>query len=169
MKIINNLIIIPFALVLIVGCSTSNSGESSENEGFEGSSEGGSGGSHYQGQNCMNCHSSGENRFSSGATIFTSLHASNSTANTASNYTIRLRLSSGGTVNYNRGRGSGNAWVSTNTGAINSFTVEIVNAQNTVVNSSASNSHTVGRLACNSCHTSTGANGAPGRIVNYRY
>jgi len=37
------------------------------------------------------------------------------------------------------------------------------------VNSSLKNSHDSSRFDCNSCHTAAGVNGAPGRIVSFKY
>jgi len=140
--------------------------------------------SHHQGESCLKCHGiggianevgeaeeAGENQFTSGGTIFAKLNAKNSTGIVyADGYTIRLVLENVGTImSYNQGRGTGNSNASFSTGTINNYTAEVVNPQGTVVNKSLKNSHDVTRLDCNKCHTSAGANGAPGRIVTFNY
>ena len=140
--------------------------------------------SHYQGESCLSCHGAngnlssggeagetgeaGENQFTSGATIFTKLNGTASEA--ASAYTLRLVLENvGTTVAYNQARGSGNVNASFATGTLNGYTAEVLNASGTVVNKSLQNTHDVTRLDCNRCHTTSGANGAPGRIVSFDY
>ena len=114
---------------------------------------------------------SGENQFTSGATIFSKLNASNSdSAKYANNYSLRLVLeNTGAIINYSIGRGTGNVNTTFNTGTVNSYTAQVINTQGSVVNSSATNSHDISRLDCNSCHTSSGTNDAPGRIVSFDY
>lgn len=186
-KNIRTLLLSPLALLLIIGCSGENtSSDDNDNDDLQtntssfdddndnNNDDSDASGVHNQGLDCLTCHSpssnSGEKIFNSGATVFNTLNGANKDANNASdNHKIRLRLSSGQTIDYTLGNGSGNSWVVTDTGAIDNFTVEIVNAQNVVVNSSLTNSHDVGQLACNSCHTSKGLNNAPGRIVSYKY
>ena len=162
--------------------------------------DGGATSSHYQGRSCFECHGSvttlsreveddenendenegsenegsegedGENQFTSGATIFTMLHANTDDATkAANNYTLRLVLENGaGIARYNIGRGTGNVNGTFNAG-INRYTAEVLNAQGEVVNSSATNSHDASRFDCNSCHNTNGTNGAPGRIVSFQY
>lgn len=118
---------------------------------------------HNQGKNCLECHA-----FTSGGTIFKNLNAANYAETEAADaYNIQLRLESGKILHYHKGNGYGNRLYNGDEGAINSFTPQIVDAQGNVVNQSRQNSHNVGRLACNRCHTQNGLNGAPGRIVNY--
>ena len=125
---------------------------------------------HNQGKNCLSCHSSGNNMFISGVTIYKSLNGADYDANVVyDTYNVRLVLDNGQVINYLRGNGSGNKFYNGNQGAINNFTSQIVDSSGRVVNSSNKNSHSVGRLACNSCHTSSGLNGAPGRVVGYNY
>lgn len=111
-----------------------------------------------------------ENQFTSGATIFTALNAANNdVAKTASNYSLRLVLENGTSIeNYNIGRGTGNVYGTFNAG-ISKYTAEVLNSKGEVVNSSATNSHDASRFDCNSCHTAAGINGAPGRIVSFNY
>ncbi len=124
---------------------------------------------HHQGVNCAQCHSGGENAFTSGASIFSTLNAGNSTEKSADNYSLRLVLAqSGSKINYSTGRGSGNAHATFNAGVAR-YTAQVVDAQGNVVNSSATNSHDSSRFDCNRCHTSSGVNGAPGRIVSFKY
>jgi len=112
---------------------------------------------------------SGENVFTSGATIFTVLDApSNSALKAASNYTLRLVLESGTTEGYRIGRGTGNVNGTFNAGITN-YTAEVLDSRGNVVNASLPNSHDASRFDCNSCHTAIGTNGAPGRIVSFSY
>jgi hypothetical protein len=120
---------------------------------------------HNQGKNCLECHG-----FTSGATIYKSINGANYDANNAAQgYTLQLMLESGKILKYSNGNGYGNRLYNGDQGAINNFTPQVIDANGTVVNQSANNSHNVGRLACNRCHTQDGLNGAPGRIVNYDY
>ena len=121
---------------------------------------------HNQGKDCISCHSS----FDSGVTIFNSLDASDRNAtDTANGYKVRLVLDDGNTISYVKGRGDGNFYWKGDEGTINDFTVEILDENGKVVNKSRENSHNVGRLRCNSCHTQDGLNNAPGRVVSYDY
>ena len=139
---------IPLLLLFLVGC-----GED-ENQV-----------THNQGIDCLQCHS-----FTSGATIYKSLTGANyDSTNTAQEYNIQLLLETGEVITYSQGNGYGNKLYNGDAGAINNFTARVIDAQGKIVNQSATNSHNVGRLACNSCHTSSGLNNAPGRIVNYDY
>jgi len=132
-------------------------------EGIEGDE---SSPTHNQGRDCLSCHSN----FTSAATIFTKLNAQGSTtAHTASGYKLQLLLENNQTITYSSSNGIGNVVYRGDRGAINNFTAQVIDSQGKVVNQSATNSHTVGRLACNSCHTSSGNSNAPGRIVSYDY
>jgi len=136
------------SIVTLIGC---------ENEGED------SNGGHHQGRMCSECHSSGEHSFTSGVTIFTVLHAKNTdSASYAKNYTIQL----GDSEVYSQGRGEGNAHLFHND--LQKFTAKVIDSNGNIVNSSATNSHDSTRLDCNRCHTQSGSNGAPGRIVNKR-
>jgi len=120
---------------------------------------------HHQGVNCLECHS-----FSSAGTVYSNLRGKNSTSDgTANGYKIQLLLSNKRTIQYQKTIGYGNSLWRGDTGAINDFTAQIIDNNGKVVNSSKNNSHNVGRLACNSCHTQDGLNGAPGRMVNYSF
>ncbi len=120
---------------------------------------------HNQGKNCLECHS-----FTSGGTIFKSIDAEDKDEqDAAQGFNIQLLLDSGETISYAPGNGYGNVLYNGDQGAINSFTAQIIDSQGVVVNQSHINSHDVGRLACNRCHTQEGLNGAPGRVVNYDY
>jgi len=123
---------------------------------------------HSQGVSCATCHSAGsEESFTSGATVFTTLDAAGSDVSKyATGYTLRLYMASTGTtINYTAGRGSGNSYTRASSGSIpNSYTAQVVDSSGVVVNSSAADSHDLTRLDCNSCHSATGSNGAPGRI-----
>jgi len=111
----------------------------------------------------------GENIFTSGATIFTSLNAVNSDASkAASNYSLRLVLESGAVTSYRIGRGTGNVNATFNAG-ITKYTTEVLDARGSVVNRSNLNSHDSSRFDCNRCHTSEGVDGAPGRVVSFSY
>ncbi len=125
---------------------------------------------HNQGIDCLSCHSSGEHTFTSGVTIYKSLNGADYDSNGVyDGYNVRLLLENGQVITYSKGNGLGNKLYSGDQGAINNFTSQIVDSSGMVVNSSNKNSHSVGRMACNSCHTSSGLNGAPGRVVGYNY
>ena len=117
---------------------------------------GGSGGGHNEGKNCLSCHP-----FASAGTVFGSLHAGNNTPGAAG---YRIKLSTG-TV-YGSARGTGNSRSSSFPSG--KFTAQVIDPNGNVVNSSANMSHDGSRRACNSCHTASGNNGAPGRITSRR-
>ena len=120
---------------------------------------------HHQGHDCLTCHS-----FSSAGTIYHTLRGKYDTnEDVAKDYTIQLLLDNGSTVKYKQGNGEGNVLWRGDTGDLNDFTAQVLDTQGKVVNSSKKNSHNVGRLACNICHSELGLNGAPGRIVSYQY
>lgn len=160
----NSLSYIGLISILLAGC-----GGTSSLVGGEGGEGGENGGLHYQGRNCMDCHS-----FSSGGTVFKTLNASNNDlANSAAGYNIRLALKDSvgnttGYVYYVQGRGDGNFNTSWINGGAMQFIAEVVDSNGKVVNKSAS-LHNQSRFACNSCHTASGTGGAPGRIVSYDY
>ena len=120
---------------------------------------------HNQGKNCLECHN-----FTSGATIYKSISGVDyDEHNAAQGYSLQLLLESGKILQYTKGNGYGNKLYNGDQGAIDNFTPQVLNAQGQIVNQSSQNSHTVGRLSCNRCHTQEGLNGAPGRIVNFDY
>ena len=125
---------------------------------------------HNQGLNCLSCHSSGEHTFNSGVTIYKSINGADNDSNDVyDSYNVKLLLDNGQVITYSKGNGLGNKLYSGDQGAINNFTAQVVDSSGTIVNSSNTNSHNVGRLACNSCHTIAGLNGAPGRVVGFNY
>jgi len=117
---------------------------------------GGSGGGHNEGKNCLSCHN-----FASAGTVFGSLHAGNNTPGAAG---YRIKLSTG-TV-YGSARGTGNSRSSSFPSG--KFTAQVIDPNGNVVNSSANMSHDASRRACNSCHSTSGNSGAPGRITSKR-
>ncbi len=118
---------------------------------------------HNQGKNCLECHS-----FTGGGTVFTKIDAANYDETSASQtHKIRLLLSNGNTITYEKGNGYGNYKYSGDKSSIGNFTAQVIDTNGTVVNQSRTDSHSSSRLACNRCHTKDGANGAPGRIVNF--
>ncbi len=120
---------------------------------------------HNQGRNCLECHG-----FKGGGTIFNDLHRPNlDYKNAADAYNIQLLLENGDIITFEKGNGYGNRKYSGDISAIDRFTPQIVDKNGTVVNQSRPNSHDSSRFACNRCHTQEGANGAPGRIVNFDY
>jgi len=123
-------------------------------KGSKGSSD--SGGSHNEGRDCLGCHS-----FASAGTVFNSLNAANNTPGAAG---YRIKLSTG-TV-YGTARGTGNS--NTSSFPSGNFTAQVIDPNGNVVNSSADMSHNGSRRACNSCHSASGNNGAPGRITSKR-
>jgi len=132
--------------------------KSSKGSGGGDSSKGsGGGGGHNEGRACLSCHS-----FTSAGTVFSSLTAGNNTPG-AAGYSIRLNDN----VVYRRASyGVGNQIASSfPTG---NYTAYVIDANGNIVNSSANMSHDASRRNCNSCHSSTGNSGAPGRITNAR-
>ncbi len=130
------------------GSSDDGKGSSDDGKGS------GDGGSHNEGRNCLACHS-----FASAGTVFTSLNAPDNTPG-AAGYRIKL---SDGTV-FGTGYGTGNSY--TYSFPSGNYTAQVIDPNGNVVNSSAEMSHDASRRACNSCHTATGNNGAPGRITS---
>ena len=117
---------------------------------------------HNQGKNCLECHS-----FTSGATVFTSLHAADYDETKAvRSVNIRLLLANGQMVTYSKGNGYGNYKYSGDSSTLDTFTPQVIDANGTVLNQ-AMRPHGSDRLACNRCHTQEGAHGAPGRIINF--
>jgi hypothetical protein len=139
------------AIVLITGC-----GEDDDDDIL---------GTHNQGRDCQACHSN----FTIGGTVFTKIDAVNSDATSAApNHTLKLALEAGTEITLIKGYGSGNAYTTTNTSTVGAFTAQVLDANNNVVNSSNTLSHDGDMLRCNTCHSQTGLNSAPGRITNFR-
>jgi len=121
---------------------------------------------HNQGKDCIACHSN----FTSAGTIFSKLDASdNDSTNVNDSYKIRLTSNTNAQIIFDSGRGRGNKKITSSLSNFDTFTAEVLDANSNVVNSSTKDSHTNARFRCNTCHTSTGTNGAPGRIVGYNY
>jgi len=127
--------------------------------------------SHNQGASCLSCHAAPANAadgkdFLSGGTVYTKLDGSSSDTY-ANNYTIRVVLDTGLAINFKDGRGTGNS--NSENSALSSnytFTAQVLDPNGDVVSYSATNSHTTSsNLNCNSCHTASGDNNAPGRIT----
>ena len=132
---------------------------------------------HNQGTACLRCHGTNpteinegnEEVLTSGATLYSAINAQNGDS-LVSDYSVRLVLENSNlNVDYERGRGEGNQVTQFPVGNINLFTAQVLDANGVVVNTSNTNSHDLSRLDCNKCHTQTGTNGAPGRIVNFDY
>ncbi|NCO01736.1 MAG: hypothetical protein GW906_07880 [Epsilonproteobacteria bacterium] len=130
---------------------------------------------HNQGVACSVCHGPNgrEDYLLSAGTVFNQLNTS-SANQAASGYSLQALLSTGQKITYRikTKRGSGNSYVkSSDAPALTSaydFTGQVVDNTFTVVNASATNSHnTRTHLDCNSCHTETGTNSAPGRITSF--
>ena len=116
---------------------------------------------HNQGVACSNCHS-----FKIGGTIFKSLHAQDGDVNNAAlNYYVVLKTNNG-SYKVKIGRGTGN--FNLNISIPSTFIPQVYDGAGNLVNSS-SLPHQPSYTDCNSCHTSNGKNGAPGRIVSYSY
>ena len=140
---------------------------------------------HNQGLSCAKCHGGSalyqapqrsddnegnDENFDSGVTIFTTIDAQNSDAKKAAyGYSLRLVLDSSEVINYVQGKGTGNLIKEYFNAGITNYTVEVLDSNKNVVNSSKTSSHTTSRFDCNSCHTSAGNNGAPGRVVSFSY
>ncbi len=131
-----------------------------ENEGI--------GGLHYQGKDCSSCHSAGnEYIFNIGGTIFRKKDAGDeSVADAAEGYTVELITRSCKSIVARKGSGSGNFFMRYELSE--DFIPFVLDPNGKRVNR-ASAVHAPDRTACNSCHTQTGKNGAPGRIVSYDY
>jgi len=114
-----------------------------------------SGGSHNEGKACLNCHS-----FTSAGTVFSSLNAADNTPG-AAGYRIQLNDN----IVYRKADyGIGNQIASSFPS--DKYTAHVIDGNGNIVNSSAELSHDSSRRNCNSCHTATGNNGAPGRITS---
>ena len=118
-------------------------------------------GSHYQGAQCIQCHSFG------GGTIFSRINAPDGDLQSAAAYyTVLLQFRDGTTYRAPRGRGSGNFQLPSNLKS--EFIAKVLDPEGKEVNASQTY-HTPDRYNCNACHTQNGANGAPGRIVSYDF
>ncbi len=152
-----------------------------ENEGGENENGEHTLGIHYQGVSCAQCHDASkigknyngealEHAFKIGGTIFNDLQAPDKDTNkAAAYYWVKLSLENGNVFKSMVGRGTGNFWSNANIPDGVKFKVEVLDRNGNVVNSTNGYTHDNTRLDCNRCHTSSGANGAPGRIVNYNY
>jgi len=150
---IKNISLSLLALLILVGCGE-NIESTNDYESIE---------THNQGDRCLRCHT----QFTSAATIYTSLHGTSSDT-FASNYTVRLVVANT-QVDYTQAKGTGNSKTSYSSWPTNIYTAKVIDKNGNIVNSSVTNSHNLGRLDCNSCHTATGNNGAPGRITSFNY
>ncbi len=125
---------------------------------------------HNQGRNCLSCHS---NRFGAAGTIFTKKNAQDGDAASAASsaYTIELVSDKGTKIRFAKAwNGTGNRYAyPTAVQNIAYFTPQVVNTATGQVVNRSRYQHDANRFACNRCHTATGANGAPGRVVNYNY
>lgn len=128
---------------------------------------------HNQGVSCITCHGDGkresdEELIRVGGTIFTTLDASNYTAG-ALNHNIRLLYSDNTTKTFKIEDDNeliGNFY--SGTLPTKDFTAQVLDSKGAVVNSSSTNSHKASGFSdCNSCHTASGKNSAPGRVVNF--
>ncbi len=152
-EILRGVLVLPLALAF-VSCGGGEGGEFGEEEHITGS--------HYQGQQCISCHSFG------GGTVFTKLNAADNDVNSAAAYhTVVLLFEDGSSLTAPRGRGSGNFQIPSSLNG--KFTATVVDGNGKTVNKSLELSHTPDRYNCNSCHTQSGASGAPGRIINSFY
>jgi len=140
--------------ILLTGCNTSTLSTKGSNSTLSTKGSNSSGNGHNEGSNCLNCHN-----FASAGTVFNNLHADNNTQGAAG---YRIKLSTG--IVYESARGTGNS-LSYNF-PNGKFTAQVMDPNGNIVNSSANLSHDNSRRACNSCHTASGNNGAPGRITN---
>jgi cytochrome c len=77
-------------------------------------------------------------------------------------------LDNGQSLTYRIGQGAGNSNSIDNRLLSYNYTAQVVTSSGLVVNESGVNTHNSDRLDCNSCHTTTGINGAPGRITSVR-
>jgi hypothetical protein len=124
-------------------------------------------GAHNQGQRCLACHATGTDGapiLAMGGTLYTKLNAPDGEADTANGFSLRLRLASGTLHALTPGKGAGNYHAQSGVGE--SFTAEVLDGAERVVNRSLENSHTADRLNCNRCHSENGSEGASGRMVS---
>ena len=160
-----------FSASLLVGCGGGDSTDSSNTTNTTNTTTANTAVSHHQGMSCLTCHASdvsaslaGGNTLASGASIYTSLHTENGTTDITSGHSIRLNISNGSSLTFNQGNGTGN--VNLITAPSMSFTATVLDASGNDIHTSGTHEST--RLNCNSCHSKTGQNGAPGRIVNFK-
>lgn len=141
-------------------------------------------GFHYQGVSCSQCHSPDagvfdyeyeeekyyekdeDELFNIGGTIFNSIDAQDGDVNSASLYHYVVLKTEYGSYKANIGAGIGNFYL--NKGISQPFLPQVYDNRGNLVNS-ALTYHKPSHVDCNSCHTSEGRNGAPGRIVSYDY
>lgn len=152
---------------LLVGCGGSTSSGDNDNNDDDKTSIS----THHQGQACLECHKEGTNgapKLKAGGTVYTLLTAVDGTSNLATGHLIQLKMASDDTlVKFLAGNGTGNSNLKTTTiTASDTFTAQVVDANGKVVKSSGTATHNGERLNCNACHTATGKNDAPGRIIN---
>ena len=142
------------SLLFLVSCGGGLGGEEDEDEDdFV----------HFQGQSCARCHNF------AGGTVFKELHAPDNDANKAANgYRVKLVFQNGKVYVADYGKGVGN-FIIPKRKLQDLFTAVVIDPNGREVNSSLAYSHTPDRFDCAACHTQQGANGAPGRIVNYNY
>ena len=114
--------------------------------------------SHNQGRACLDCHGSS---LGVAGTIYAK---SNSRADVKFFY-IRVVKTNGDTSLVKAVQGYGNFANKTPLPS-GDFKIEVLNANDQVVNSTNGFTNNSSRNNCNSCHTSNGTNGAPGRILS---
>jgi hypothetical protein len=111
------------------------------------------------GRACLACHQvQGGPRFSVGGTVYPTAHEPNNCYGVAGGLSVVITDKNGKTVTLQVGA----------TGNFNSGSQQIVppfNAQVTDGTKTRAMADPITAGDCNSCHTETGANGAPGRIV----
>lgn len=152
-------LLVNFSLLFLVSCGGAGY-DDDEDEYYD---DDGPIGFHYQGRDCSSCHSF------SGGTVFKRLDAPNDSEADAVPYaTVKLVFPDSSVYKAMLGRGTGNFIVPK--GILKDwFTAVVVDQNGREVNKSLDFAHSPDRYACNTCHTSQGLEGAPGRIVNYDF
>ena len=113
------------------------------------------------GRACLTCHQQqGGPRFAVGGTVYPTAHEPDQCVGLAG-ITVVI-TDKNGTVTSLTTNSSGNFYSSSRSGTITPpFSAKVTNAQG----ATRAMSGTITAGDCNSCHTETGANGAPGRIM----
>lgn len=129
--------------------------------------------SHYQGENCLDCHSANaassqrvKPYFAASGTIFSTYDAQNSSDNSA-NFaaTILLQNAANNSLVCTISKGFGNFHCEQPLPSA-PWRVSVLNKDGVQVNQSSGFLHDSSRVNCNACHRNSGINGAPGRIIS---
>ncbi len=114
--------------------------------------------SHNQGRACLDCH---------GTTLGVAgtIYSVSGSSSAAKFFYIRVVKSNGDKTLVKAVQGYGN-FANKESLPSGNFKIEVLNANDQVVNSTSGFTHNSSRKNCNSCHTKNGSGGAPGRILS---